>query len=105
MRDIYKLAREGFLEPLLDENEIKLSRAELELLDIVYCSDDIADLNDWKKKYGENIHKYQQGIISKFFDFLADNSIQLEMFELQEEYSKQTLSEYDSESTDRFKED
>ena len=105
MRDIYKLAREGFLEPLLDENEIKLSRAELELLDIVYCSDDIADLNEWKKKYGENIHKYQQGIISKFFDFLADNSIQLEMFELQEEYKGKALSEYDNDMTDNYKED
>ena len=105
MRDIYKLAREGFLEVLLDENEIKLSRAELELLDIAYCSDDISDLNDWKKKYGEQIPKYQQGIISKFFDFLADNSIQLEMFEIQEEYSKQALSEYDAESTERFNED
>ena len=105
MRDIYKLAREGFLEPLLDENEIKLSRAELELLDIVYCSDDVADLNEWKKKYEDQIPKYQQGIISKFFDFLADNSIQLEMFELQEEYSKQALSEYDADMSDRFKED
>ena len=66
--DARNITKEGLLEEVLKFSDIKLTRVQLELLDIIYCGDS-KDLQEWKDKYNKDkITPTLCSIISKLIE-------------------------------------
>ena len=81
--DARNITKEGLLEEVLKCSDIKLTRVQLELLDIIYCGDS-NDLQEWKDKYNKDkITPTLCGIISKLIENLGDNCPYIHIYETQ----------------------
>ena len=81
--DARNITKEGLLEEVLKCSDIKLTRVQLELLDIIYCGDS-KDLQEWKSKYKKDkITPSLCGIISKLIENLGDNCPYIHIYETQ----------------------
>ena len=81
--DARNITKEGLLEEVLKCSDIKLTRVQLELLDIIYCGDS-KDLQEWKDKYNKDkITPTLCSIISKLIENLGDNCPYIHIYETQ----------------------
>ena len=81
--DARNITKEGLLEEVLKCSDIKLTRVQLELLDIIYCGDS-KDLQDWKITHKKDkITPSLCGIISKLIENLGDNCPYIHIYETQ----------------------
>lgn len=81
--DARNITKEGLLEEVLKCSDVKLTRVQLELLDIIYCGDS-NDLQEWKDKHNKDkITPTLCSIISKLIENLGDNCPSLHMYETQ----------------------
>jgi hypothetical protein len=71
------------LEEVLKCSDVKLTRVQLELLDIIYCGDS-NDLQEWKDKHNKDkITPTLCSIISKLIENLGDNCPYIHIYETQ----------------------
>ena len=81
--DARNITKEGLLEEVLKCSDVKLTRVQLELLDIIYCGDS-NDLQDWKITHKKDkITPSLCGIISKLIENLGDNCPYIHIYETQ----------------------
>ena len=70
---------EGLLQPILEDNGIKLKRHELELIDIINTGND-TELQEWIAQNGNKFEKCLNEIVCSMVMQLAENSPQYIMF-------------------------
>lgn len=94
-----QIVLEGLFEPILKDNEIKLTKPQLELIDIIACGTD----KEFKTWVANNQNKTIEGhllcIVGSIVEQLAENSTQYHMF------CNQYLSESETGTNYKFNND